>query len=340
MAPLRITAIQFRQKKIRICLFSMPANQLRKLVSPKEKLSTHPEGIQRILDPKRVKKIAEYISMPETILPNNIIVDFNDEVIVESTSTPGLVHVVFPDDEGAFGHILDGQHRLYGATHADSSQQSIELAVTALLLDDPKAAGRIFADINSTQKPVSKVLLVALQKELGALPKAEDTAAAVLESLNEDNDSPLKGRIKMFQDEKNKWITNDQAVKYLIPLFRDSGSLYHFKVDTSTTLLKLYFNAIKSVFPRAWGNNKDFRLTRSAGIEIMLGLFDRVRERAQSINPSPTISDFAVAMEPISDTDWSAETFKLHSYTNAGGRTRLRGELLAKLPTPGIGAAS
>ena len=61
-------------------------------------------------------------------------------------------------------------------------------------------------------------LIPELKASVKRYPSRAFSGGATLNMIL-DTDSPLKGRIKMFQDEKNKWITNDQAVKYLVPLF-------------------------------------------------------------------------------------------------------------------------
>lgn len=333
MSEIRIPAILFRQKNIELYLFSMRANDLEKLVRSKPKISTEPEGIQRLLDKKRLKSIADYISTPDAALPNNIIVSLHNTVRYESTGGKAG-YLVFPDNEGHFGDIIDGQHRLYGVVNESSTQKDIELAVTAVILHKPSLAGKIFADINSNQKPVSKVLLVSLQKELGVLPDVKDSAAAIIERLNDDADSPLKDKLQMFQDETNKWLRVDQAINIITPLLHPSKTLHHLSTDTSVKLLKDYLAAVQKTFPKAWGDRKNYRLSNAAGIEITFGLFESVYSRARELTGSAMVEqkDFEQALEPIYDAEWDAEFFRLNGYTSSAGRTRYRDELLGKLP--------
>lgn len=340
MPEVRVPAIEYYQKKNRLYMFTLPANKLEKLVRSHPRLSTQPEGVQRLLSKKRLEQIAEYISMPQSAFPNNIIINLKPDVVFEPSPTlPSVGTLIFPDDEGHFGDILDGQHRLYGIVNEGSQHPDLKLSITGMMLDDPKHAGKIFADINSFQKPVSKVLLVSLQRELGDLPDAKEAAAAFVEQLNEDEDSPLHNHIRMFQDERGKWITNDQAINILASLLHPSKTIIHLPTDTAISRIKNYLHAVSEMFPHAWGNNKEHRLTRSAGLEVVFGLFERTHDRARALcegDTPPSISDFKNALDPIKDTPWDAETFKEQGFTSAGGRNRLRDALLMKLTPPGV----
>ena len=177
-------------------MFFLPVDQLEKLVKSSPRLAENPEGIQRLLSQKRLREIADYISRPETCFPNNIIVSLTKDVKFERTSPTGMGNLVFPSDEGHFGDIIDGQHRLYGIVHEQSREKSLPMPVTGLMLKDARSAARIFADINHLQKSISNLLIVTLQRELGDLVDAKDSAAAMVEQLNQHEDSPLRGKMK------------------------------------------------------------------------------------------------------------------------------------------------
>lgn len=334
MTEVRVPAIEFRQKHTRQFLFHMSASQLVKLVRSNPKTSSDPEGVQRLLKQNRLVSIAKYVSQLDSVLPNNIIVNLNSTVRLESTATNQVVTLVFPNNEGSFGEILDGQHRLYGTVHDQCTDKDMELPITALMLDDAKMAGKIFADINSTQRPVDRVLLVAIQQELGLLPRADDFAAALTDKLNEDSDSPLEGRIRMYQEQTDRPLTNDHCIKTLVPLLQPARTLIHLSANAAATLLKNYLTAVQELFPTEWADNKKYMLQRSAGFEVIMGLFDRAKERTGE--PMPSAQQFKNSLQPIADTDWSADTFRGQRYTSSGGRTKLRDILLMKLPPPGI----
>lgn len=276
---LRVLAIEFRQRHNSLYIFTLSASQLEKLVRSRPNTSSDKEGIQRVLNKKRVGEIAKYVSVSDaqfTPMPNSIVVNFKPEVRFEVIpgQPKGMGYLVFPDTEGYFGDILDGQHRLYGIVNENSKHPDLELAVTGVMLRDPSHAGKVFADINRLQTKAPPVLIVSIRLEIGDWPNEEESAAAIVERLNEDSDSPLKNKIQMHQDQKNRWITNDVAIKLVKDMIHPKNELSrvakHLSTDTAVLLIKNYLKAAEEVFPDAWGHNKEFRLTRPAGIAIRL----------------------------------------------------------------------
>lgn len=327
--PLRVPAIQFRQKDVRMYLFSLSGSALVKLFHTQPKTSQDEEGIQRTLDPKRLREIAQFVGTTGNLLPNSIVVNLTDEVLFEPSEMPDVGHLVFPTREGRYGILLDGQHRLFGVVHETSTEKDIQLAVTGLFLSDRKTAAKVFVSINDNQKPVKKNLLIALQHELGLLPTPQENAAAITERLNEDVDSPLRGRIQMYQDQKGT-LRNDQLINILATyLLQPTNVLAHYSVSTASTMLKTYLAAISEMFPVAWTDDKRYLLVRPAGIEVVLPLFERARERTGVLMPSK--EQFIGALEPLRGTKWDAKTFRENRYTNSAGRRDLWNLLLNKL---------
>lgn len=342
MPELRIPAIEFNQRSTRLYIFSIPAEKLIKLVRSRFRTSDDQEGIQRFLDKKRISEIAAYASDPSNTIPNNIIINFTKDVTIERTNISNVVMIILPNEEGHFGDIIDGQHRLYGITNEKSRYPELEIAVTGLMIKDPKSSGKVFADINSKQKPVSASLLVSLQSALGALPEIETIAAGIMERLNDDDDSPLKGQIKMFQDQQGKLIRNDQIIKVIKGILQPDKMLHAFiknlSSDTALGILKTYLSALEEMFPDAWNDSRNYLLTRSAGLSIILGLFDRVFQIARFKKEAglPTKEDFRFALEPIRDAKWDTNFFKEGRFTSAIGISHYRNNLLDKLPPPGL----
>lgn len=336
-----VPAIEFAQRGNRLFLFSMPANRLEKLVRSRRNLSTDDEGVQRLLDPKRLVKIAEYVSEEKfTPIPNSIVINLHNQVRFVSQGSNGLGSLIFPDDEGYFGDILDGQHRLYGITHETSKFSDLPLSITGVMLDNPKNAGKVFADINRLQVKASPVLIVSIRLAIGDLPDDEEAASAIVEKLNEDGDSPLRGKIQMHQDIKGYWITNDKAIKIILKMIQPRNDLAriikHLSTEKAISLIKCYFEAIADTFPDAWGDNKEHRLTRPAGIEIICGIFDRVLRDAIALNAStgklPSKQDFLDVLGPVKQSRWDADYFTQNGYTSAGGILRYIDDLLMKFP--------
>jgi DNA phosphorothioation-associated DGQHR protein 1 len=180
-------------------------------------------GTQRLPQPKRVQPIADYINRVDSAFPNSIILAANfriedglieddewadDEKTVTPTSHPrwsieegpgGATTLVIPSP-AKLAAVIDGQHRLFAFTLANSERLAVDL-ICSIFLDLPKPfQAQLFATINSTQKPVDKSLTYELfgyniDEESELVWSPDKLAVFLTRKLNTDPASPLKGRI-------------------------------------------------------------------------------------------------------------------------------------------------
>ena len=176
------------------------------------------ETYQRMLQPTRLKKIAEYINSGGKF-PTNIVVNlktkrrtdlrfdqiqnFGDEVL-------GILYLP-PIYSSAW--IIDGQHRLYGYTYARRSEGFNEdttvLPVLAFENLPADKEMKLFIDINSKQVKVSPGLLVELYSGLHwRSPDPEEAFQALLSRiasrLNSEKTSPLYDRVVVTGKRKTR----------------------------------------------------------------------------------------------------------------------------------------
>jgi DNA sulfur modification protein DndB len=167
------------------------------------------ETYQRMLQPQRLKKIAEYINGGGKF-PTNIVVNFKtpkkndlkfDEKEKVGDQTLGVLHLP-PIYASAW--IIDGQHRLYGYAHARDSggfnQDKTALPVLAYENLDADKEMNLFIDINSKQVKVNTGLLVELYADLHwSSPDPDEAFQALLSRiasrLNTVKTSPLHDRM-------------------------------------------------------------------------------------------------------------------------------------------------
>ena len=177
------------------------------------------ETYQRLLQPSRLKKIAEYINGGGKF-PSNIVVNlkpqkksslrfelkqkFGDEAL-------GVLHL--PSTYGAVW-VIDGQHRLYGYAYArEDSAFKDDTSVVAVLAFQSLPAEKemnMFIDINSKQVKVSSGLLVELYADLHwKSPEMEKAFQAQLSRistrLNLAATSPLRNRIVATGKKKSQF---------------------------------------------------------------------------------------------------------------------------------------
>lgn len=277
MAELRVKAHVMKQKAQRLYLFAIGSEALARLAYVTPRSQDDPDEIQRLVNTPRAREIGRYIQEDLSLFPNALVVSLDDHVQIQETGEPSEVTIVFPDDGAKSAYILDGQHRLEGFKYSSGVQ--FDLPVVALHRAADTLRGKIFADINSKQVKVSDVHLLDLYYGLGALSADDDATVKVVKLLGEDADSPLHGKIKFLDDQKGAWIKNTAAVKWLGVHTKPGGALSTKTPAEQATILKEYFAGIRDTWPAAWGNTKEYALSKPFGLEIVAGMFRAVKHR-------------------------------------------------------------
>lgn len=158
---------------------------------------------QRLIHRPRLKDIAGYLANGG-YFPNAIILNFKKRVRFDLLKpedsfgiTPG--EMTLPDTYKS-AWIIDGQHRLYGYTELGEDERGSHLPFLAFenlsIADETK----IFADINSKQKSVSKKLLDEITGEikLDSADKREQLraiASRAFDLMRDDEDGPFGDKV-------------------------------------------------------------------------------------------------------------------------------------------------
>lgn len=299
MAELAVEAVVLWQNSVPIYLFSMNSSDLNRLCYVTPRSHDAPEEIQRILDKGHASEITSYIEEPNTLLPTAIVVSLEPEVTIRDTASPSRKIVVFPEDEGKFAYVLDGQHRL--AAFKDTPIQ-FDLPVTALFSADEQTRVKVFADINSEQVPIDPVQILELYYQIHDLSSDEEALVTIVHQLNEMEDSPLKGKVKVLSKQRNTWVKNTILVRFLRPAVSSATSGLAIKPPAQQAkILKEYFKAVQELWPNAW-DTAGYVLSGSAGLEVMLGVFPAAKHRVD-LNAGKDYSraTFLHQLEPLRD---------------------------------------
>lgn len=342
MAKFVVPCNVLKQHNRSIYLFTMNSKKLLEIAYVLPKSRDKPAEIQRTLDASRLKAIGEYVQKKNCYLPNNIVLNL-DKSVTFAAGGKRTGELIFPNDTGNFGYVLDGQHRLYGFKHANGVH--FDLPVVAFINLPKDKAYKIFADINSLQTKVNEVLLQLLQYEIQDIGKAETMiAVSVAHDLNDHTDSPLQGKIKVYPDDKKTWIRAPSLARFLTPIVGPGGVLQvstSFPQEKATRILKNYFNAVKAEYPEAWGN-KNYVLTKVMGIEITCALFPNVYMRCQNFEHKKTdVSNFRRQLKNMGrirlsekeidvEVDWSGSKFG--ALSSHKGIALLKSQILLALP--------
>lgn len=336
MAEFRVKAHVARQHGFELYSFVMNSRLLREISYVVPRSKDNPVEIQRALDGSRVKDIGKYIREETSVLPNGIVVNLTNDVRVEEAGDGKEALLIFPEG-GMTGfvkcaYVLDGQHRIEGFKFADGIE--FDLPVVGIHDAPPAIMGKIFTDINSKQKPPSKVHLLAVRYQIGELEVEDSVAMDVVIHLNEDPDSPLQGKIKMRDDDKKTWVTNEGVKSWILPHVGNGGILFNKTPAQQCQILKNYLNACKQLWPEAWGST-DHILTKATGVEIMSSILREVIHRCNLNEGKQTsIAAFKGQMQVLKDNevellpdfkvpvDWRSQNFG--RFTNKGSKTHIR----------------
>jgi DGQHR domain-containing protein len=342
MAQLRVNATKIKQKSHTLYVFAMNSAELMPLTYVTPRSQDDPKEIQRILNKSRTRDIGRYIQQELSIFPNAIVLSLDDEVEIQNTGEENVVTIIFPSRDGKHAYILDGQHRLSGFGYSDGVQ--FDLPVVALQNADEALRAKIFADINSKQMQVSDVHLLELYYQIKALPHEESATVDVVQSLAKDADSPLKNRVKLFDDQNDTWVKNTALKRWLGPHTQSGGLLSGKNPSEQARIFKEYFKGVEKTWPSAWGD-KGHALTKPFGIEIMCAAFRAAKYRVDlNAGRQYTASNFAQQIEVLRDMEITIpgtgdgggipltwESGPLGPLSNAAGRTLISRQIIDTL---------
>lgn len=279
------------------------------------------DGYQRGESLAHIQAIRRYIETERAILPNALVVAFDSRVRFEPQeqspeSTAGLGRLVIPLVEGLAEHekpgwIVDGQQR--SAAIRDATVDAFPVYVTAFITDSVDEQRSQFILVNST-KPLPKGLIHEL---LPATPEADlpvqllkrRLPAQLLDRLNYDADSPLRGRIRTTTMATREATIKDNSILKMLAMSLEDGALYHwFDPDSGSgdteamiALLTSYWSAVADVFEEAWiGSPRTSRLVHGVGILALGCLMDEIAYDVRD-EGIPSTERFAEQLRLIAD---------------------------------------
>jgi DGQHR domain-containing protein len=342
VAELRVNATKIKQKSHTLYVFAMNSADLTPITYVTPRSQDDPKEIQRILSKTRAREIGSYIQEELSIFPNAVVLSLDEDVAIHETGDADLVTMTFPSRDGKHAYVLDGQHRLAGFEYSQGVE--FDLPVVALKEADEALRGKIFADINSKQMQVSDVHLLELYYQIKALPHEEAATVDVVRALATDVDSPLKDRIKLFDDQKNAWLKNTALKRWLGPLTQSGGALSGKTPNEQALVFKEYFKGIAMTWPNAWGD-KRHALTKPFGIEVMCASFRAAKVRVDlNAGKQYTAEHFADQLRVLTDMEimvpgigegggipltW--ESGPLGPLSNAAGRALISRQIIDRL---------
>ncbi|MDY3551367.1 DGQHR domain-containing protein DpdB [Gemmata sp. JC717] len=320
---LRLPAIEIRQgKNRRLYTFAVDGKELPSFTTVSRIFrgaEQKVEGYQRPEVLSHIAEIREYIESESPMIPNAIVVAFDQRVRFEPSKkaeetpyshTGVLVIPIEKDQLDAMkpGWIVDGQQR--AAAIRDAKVEHFPICVVSFIAQDAQEQREQFILVNST-KPLPKGLVYELlpvtEAKLPSLLQRRRFPTVLLDRLNLDADSPLKGLIQT-PTVPGGTIRDNSLIKMLENSLSD-GALYRFRiggddkgdVEGMLKVVKDFWAAVAEVFKSAWGvPPRKSRLMHGAGVVSLGSLMDAIADRHRQ-SGVPTRKQFKDDLEPLKD---------------------------------------
>ena len=271
-------------------------------------------GYQRPEVVSHITQIREYLESDNPILPNAIVVAFNESVKFRASSRReqsdapfsrfGLLEIPIQDgisDMDKPGWIVDGQQQ--AAALRDARVDAFPVCIVGFIARGLEEQRQQFILVNAT-KPLPKGLIYELLPSTdGKLPLALQRRrhpALLSERMNFDSDSPLLGMIRTPTN--GTGVIADNSILKMIENSLSDGVLYlHDDIEKQLRVLKQFWFAVKEVFPDAWGQvPRKSRLMHGAGVISMGFVMDTIAHHHNK-NGDITTRVFAKNLEPLRD---------------------------------------
>jgi DGQHR domain-containing protein len=260
-------------------------------------------GYQRPEVTSHIGEIRDYLESDRPMIPNAIVVAFDDSVTfrpLEGQGSGPLIQgtLVIPlrsgGDSQKPGWIVDGQQRV--AAIREARIDSFPVTVVGFVAPDLAEQKAQFILVNST-KPLPKGLIYELLPSTdGQLPSALERRkfpAFLLDRLNRDADSPLRGMVRTPTN--GAGVIQDNSILRMLEHSLTDGALYKHNLmgdvegsvsEPMLSVVKSFWAAAASTFPHAWGlPPRRSRLMHGAGVVSMGFLMDAIADRYRNTAP-------------------------------------------------------
>lgn len=244
-------------------------------------------GFQRVLDKRRAEDIATYIDSGFGTIPSSIVLSAQPDAVLQVVGRGKTLQ--FRDTNKAF-LVLDGQHRVYGFSLAQTALRVPVVIYGGLSRQDET---RLFIDINTKQRPVPNELLLDIKRLADYENDAEQVLRELFDLFNDDSGSPLLGLMSPAEKAANKIsrVTFNAAVKPLAPTLggTDTASIY----SALNGYVTAFLQGLQSL---SVGSS----ITNGTVFRASMMLFPDVAQRVKDrYGPAYTSSHFAEILEPV-----------------------------------------
>jgi DNA sulfur modification protein DndB len=333
-----VLAIHFHQpfdsSPANLYLFTAPPKLLLKTCVVLRKAQGNKDAYQRILQKKRLAKIASFVRRQDALLPPNIIAYLGEQVHWEAIPSPSKdasgrsitltrshdyeIGVLSIPEKYASLELIDGQHRLFGFASTDAAtQEKYNLVVLGLSAVSTAKRTDTFISINDNAKRVDANLVAYLKYNVDeAACQADNELMAIKVVVMLNGTSPFGKKIRVL-DIGNERITLKGFAGYdLKGLLGPRGLLReHYKNESSDYVraLRLYFNILKGLFPIQWNEPDKYIIFTNRGISAFLKLLRSILKTEECPLTEAIINKY---LRPLRD-NWNDSQWETASLASA-----------------------
>ncbi len=252
-------------------------------------------AFQRPMIRKKIRELVQYYSDCQEAqnlpaIPGAVIMITEKKLTFSPIGkNPNLGILEIPEGPGIL-RCLDGQHRLLALTVDPEKYRDID--VPAVLFDslDPRQIVELFVTINAKHTRLNPSHLISLAGRRLYTDPYQALAHDIIRRLNEDEDSPLHGDIKILGVGKGR-VSQASLADEMVDLFSNIekiGGKDRFREfeENGKRFFLNYFKAIQSVFPKAWVGKK-YSIKTGAALRAFIRVVPDVMARAKEIKNDP-----------------------------------------------------
>lgn len=327
----RLPALAIRQGARLIYSFAVDGKRLPEIATVsrvRRSEGGHLEGYQRPEALAHVRGIRRYLESPEALLPNALVVAFDQRVRFErfpSQPAEGAViagELLVPVDdqeqeEDRPAWIVDGQQRT--AAIRDAQVSGFNVAAVGFIAESVQEQRSQFILVNST-KPLPKGLIHELLPDVSghlspALARRQLPASVMVRLNDPGSGGPFAGRIS--SPTAPGGYIKDTSVLKMVEHALYEGSLYQYRAqDGSATVgdlvkhLNVFWGAVRDTWPEEWERTpRESRLTHGVGIVALGYVMDELTEDIKAADLEP--ERLRASLEALREhTAWSSGAWK------------------------------
>jgi DNA sulfur modification protein DndB len=321
-------------------MFTVPPKLLLKTCVVLRRAQGSKQAYQRILQKKRLGRIAAFVKSSDALLPPNVIVYLGDQVRWESITHPTkdtsgrrfslsrpydyeLGFLTIPEKYASL-ELIDGQHRLFGFALTDPAvQETFNLVVLGIRSIDSAKRTDTFVSINDNARRVDANLVAYLKYNVDeATCQASNELMAIKVVVLLNDTTPFRKKIRLLDIGDERITLKGFAGYDLKGLLGPRGLLrmyYNNKSADYVAALRLYFGVLKSLFPAQWDDPDKYVIFTNRGISAFLKLLKSILKTERRKLTQPRVKKYLKPLrDQWSDVHWVTATLA-NAYVGSKG---------------------